>query len=140
MFDMNDADPVEMSKCHINCTEEEYSEYLAEATEGYDDHEERMMKMEKLKIAEEKGLRDVHVYQICECDAVAAYSLEEAKSFYTELTGVKEAELYSDDEVEIIPPEYMVRNSEDNDKLISIQEILDDHWEGEPFIVCSTEW
>ncbi|WP_438498048.1 hypothetical protein [Paenibacillus sp. IHBB 3054] len=96
--------------------------------------------MEELKVAEEKGLQDVYVYQICECDAVAAYSVEEAKSFYTELTGVKDDELYADDDVEIISPESKVRNSEEDDELISIQEILEKHWEGEPFIVCSTEW
>lgn len=96
--------------------------------------------MEELKVFEEKGLQDVYVYQICECDAVAAYSLKEAKSYYRELTGLEEYELYTDDEVEIISPESKVRNSEEDDELISIQELLEKYWEGKPFIVCSTEW
>lgn len=34
--------------------------------------------MNELTVVEEKGLKDVNVFQVCECDAVVGYSLDEA--------------------------------------------------------------
>lgn len=95
--------------------------------------------MEELKVAEEKGLQDVHVFQICECDAVAAYSLEEAINWYKEITSLSDSDLYEHEDIEIISLDYKVRNSEEDDELISVREIIENHWNGEPFIVCSTD-
>lgn len=99
-----------------------------------------MLKIGELEIAEEKGLEDVHVFQICECDAVAAYTLEEAMEWYKKETGVSDEELYSYDEIEIISPDCKVCNAENKDEMISVQEIINIHWNGEPFIALSTEW
>lgn len=96
--------------------------------------------MEELKVAEEKGLQDVHVFEICECDAVAAYSLEEAINWYKETTGLTDSDLYEYDDIDRISLDYEVRNSEEDDKLISVREILEKNWNGEPFIVYSSEW
>lgn len=98
------------------------------------------MKMEELKVAEKKGLQDVHVFEICECDAVAAYSLEEAISWYKETTGLTDSDLYEHDDIQKVSLDYKVRNSEEDDGLISVREILETHWNGEPFIVYSSEW
>lgn len=96
------------------------------------------MKMEELKVAEEKGLQDVHVFEICEYDAVAAYSLEEAIAWYKETTGLTDSDLYKYDDIEEVSLDYKIRNSEEDDELISVREILDIHWNGEPFIVYSS--
>lgn len=84
--------------------------------------------------------KKVYVYQICECDAVAAYSEEEAREWYKQQTGLEDKELYTSDEVEVLPPEYKVYKAETKDEMITIQEIIDSEWKGEPFIACSTEW
>lgn len=94
--------------------------------------------MEKLEVIEEKGLQDVHVFQICECDAVAAFSQEEARDWYKELTGLTDDDLYSYDEVEIVSNDYKVRKSEDDPELISVQEIIETYWDGNPFIAITT--
>ncbi|MGG6311581.1 hypothetical protein [Paenibacillus macerans] len=96
--------------------------------------------MEELKIAEVKGIRDVRVFQICECDAVAAYSLEEALAWYKENTGLAEDELYSVDEMEVVPMDREVYDCESGEKLVSVQELIKRYWNGTPFIALSTEW
>jgi L-alanine-DL-glutamate epimerase-like enolase superfamily enzyme len=95
--------------------------------------------MNELTFAEEKGLKDVYVFQVCECDAVAGYSLDEAIEWYKNLTGLEDDELYSYEDVETTPFDYTVRKSEDEfDVLISVGEILETYWESKPFIVFST--
>lgn len=92
-----------------------------------------------LEIADEKGLQDVLVFQLCECDAVAAYSLDEAKSWYKAETGLTDEDLYSDEEVKIVSPDLVVRKDADSSDFITVREIVDAYWEGEPFIAISTE-
>lgn len=94
--------------------------------------------MKNLEIIEEKGLQDVQVFQVCESDAVAAYSLDEAKAWYKELTGLSDDELHSDDDVEILSPDYKVRIGEELPGLISVKEIVETHWAGKPFIAVTT--
>ena len=84
---------------------------------------------------------EVNVYRLCECDSVAAHTLEEARNWYKETTGLSDDELYTDEEVEVLPPSYMVHNDEKGGPdMISIGEIVQEYWKGEPFIACSTEW
>lgn len=93
----------------------------------------------ELEIAEEKGLQDVKVFWLCECDAVAAYSLDEARTYYKNLTGLSDEELYTDEEVEIEKMDANIRETEDEDsKMITVQEIVNRYWEGEPFIAITT--
>lgn len=94
--------------------------------------------MKTLEVIEEKGLKDVHVFQLCEGDAVAAYSQEEASDWYKELTGLSDDDLYGYDEVEIVPPSYEVWEDEERTVMITVKEIVDTYWKGEPFIVFST--
>jgi hypothetical protein len=91
----------------------------------------------ELKVVEEKGLQDVQVFRICECDAVAAYSIEEAKNYYKELTGGDESSLYFDEDVEIIPLETKIWNDEEMTNKKTLQEILEECWEGKPQIAIS---
>jgi hypothetical protein len=94
--------------------------------------------MNDLKIVEEKGLKDVNVFQVCESDAVAAYTLDEALDFYKGLTGLEDDELYDYDSIEIVDLSEKVRNGEDSDELITVKEIIEMYWEGKPFIALST--
>lgn len=96
--------------------------------------------MEKLTVIEEKGLQDVHVFQLCECDAVAAYSLDEAITWYKEQTGVEDDELYDYEDIVTISLDYKVRNSEDDSELITVKEIINTNWNGSPFVALTTEW
>ncbi|MBE0342554.1 hypothetical protein E4V51_17490 [Paenibacillus sp. 28ISP30-2] len=94
--------------------------------------------MSELQIAETKGLADVRVYQICECDAVAAYSLEGAKEWYKSLTGLEDSDLYPDDEVEIVGMDYHVYADEGKDAMITVQEIVNNRWQGEPLLAFTS--
>ena len=90
-----------------------------------------------LVVAEEKGLQDVKVFQLCECDAVAAYTLEEAKLWYTKTTGITDDEMYDDEEIEVVSLDSKVRKDEDTADLISVREIVETYWNGEPFIAVT---
>lgn len=94
--------------------------------------------METLKIAEVKGLEDVQVFRLCECDAVAAYSLDEAIAWYKELTGLTDWELYAEEDMEVVSPDLMIKKSEDDTSLISVKEIVEKYWDGTPFIAITT--
>ena len=94
--------------------------------------------MNQLKVAEEKGLKDVLVFQLTDSDSVAAYSLEEAKSWYKEKYSIDEDDLLSDDDVEIVSMDKKVRKGEDDEGLISVKEIVNTYWDDEPFIVTTS--
>ncbi len=94
--------------------------------------------MKNLEVIEEKGLQDVRVFQICESDAVAAYSQDEARGWYKKLTGLSDDDLYSYENVEIVSPDYKVRKGEDEPGLITVGEIVKTYWNGEPFIAITT--
>ncbi len=94
--------------------------------------------MEELQAVKEERLRDVFVFQICEYDAVAGHTLEEAKCWYKELTGLGDDELYSDEEIEIVSFDYEVWNDEERTEIITVREIVDIYWSGEPFIAITT--
>lgn len=80
----------------------------------------------------------VYVFQLCECDAVAAYTLEAALSWYKNLTDLTEEELYEYDSIELLEHDYKVNRAEGDVGLITVLEILEKHWKGEPFIAVTT--
>lgn len=80
----------------------------------------------------------VYVYRLCDCDAVAAHSLEDAIEWYKNLTGLTDDELYDYEDMELIEHSHKVNASEDEEGLISVREILEKHWKGEPFIAVTT--
>ena len=94
--------------------------------------------MNELKIAEVKGLRDIKVFQVNECDTVAAYSLSEAKEAYKRITGMDDEEAFYDFEAEERSLDERIWDDEDRKSKSSMREIINQHWNGEPFIVCST--
>jgi hypothetical protein len=90
-----------------------------------------------LEIAEEKGLQDVKVFRVCECDAVAAYSQEEAISWYKELTGLSDDELYDYEEVEVMSLDGEHWDDEERTRKRTLKSVVEEYWNGEPFIALS---
>lgn len=78
--------------------------------------------------------KDVRVFEMDEMDAVAARSEEEAVKYYTELTGVEI------NEVSEIPRDYMVWEDESMKRKCSVDSILTELWDDEPFIVFTQEY
>ncbi|TCZ76159.1 hypothetical protein E0485_15080 [Paenibacillus albiflavus] len=80
-------------------------------------------------------MENVKVYRLNECDAVAAESLEQAKKWYLETTGEE-----SDEQCEQVSFDAMIWEDEFMQRKIPVREILENHWNGTPFIVFSTEF
>lgn len=78
----------------------------------------------------------VQVYRLNEYDAVAAKSEDEAKEFYLKITGLDENEAFED--ISIVPMDYMVWTDETRTRKISIKDLIENEWKGEPFIAFST--
>lgn len=99
-----------------------------------------MIEMQELQIAEEKDLQDVRVYQICECDAVAAYTLDEAIEWYKMETGLSDCDLYPYDYIEEVSLSTYVYDDTRNAEIITLQEIVNRYWEGKPFRAITTDY
>lgn len=84
-------------------------------------------------------MAEVQVFQMNECDAVAAKSEEQAKEFYLKVTGLPEDEAFSE-EVTVIPMDKKVWNDETMESKITLDSIVGEMWKGEPFIATTTEW
>ena len=80
----------------------------------------------------------VYVFRLCDCDAVAARSLEEAIEWYKNLTGLTDDELYDYEDMELVEHCHKVKAIEGGEALISVREILEKYWKGEPFIAVTT--
>jgi hypothetical protein len=87
-----------------------------------------------------EGLDRVKVFELCDYASVAAFSQEEARSWYIESTGVEDTDLRSREEVTEVPFDLMVWDNEEMTEKIAVGEIVKQEWKGEPFIVCSKEW
>lgn len=85
----------------------------------------------------EKQLQGVYVFQICEGDAVAARTQDDARKFYKELTGFTDEELYNYEDVEMVSLEHKVQRGEGTEELITVREIIKEYWKGRPFIAFS---
>lgn len=82
----------------------------------------------------------VWIYQVCEYDAVAAGSKEEALRWYKHLTGLDDEELYAPEDIEIVSPDYKAHKGEDDFTLITVREIVKQNWNGEPFIALTSNY
>ena len=96
-----------------------------------------MEKINDLKIAKELGLKDVKAFRLNEDDAIAAYSMEEAKAWYMELTGLNDEEAFYDFEPEELNLDEMIWEDESMKNKLSIQQAIERYWDNEPFIVVS---
>ncbi|MFS0904157.1 hypothetical protein AB3N02_13970 [Priestia aryabhattai] len=85
-------------------------------------------------IQEELKVKGVKIFELDELDAVAAQTEKEAISFYTELTGVEVTEAKE------IPRDYEVYEDESMEKKRSVGSLVDEDWDGEPFIVYTTNY
>lgn len=93
--------------------------------------------MESLEIAEVHGLQDVRVWRLCESNAVAAYTVDEAIDWYKECTGLTDEELYAYEDIEEVPSETRVMIEEGLEGTESVREIVERNWEDTPFIVIN---
>ena len=82
-------------------------------------------------------LLNVKVFQLNECDAVAAFSLEEAKGWYMKETGLNAKEAFYDYEAEEVPLNTMIWEDEVKTNEIPVSQILEEWWSGKPFIAIS---
>jgi hypothetical protein len=85
-------------------------------------------------------IKDVKVFEICDSDAVAARTLEEAIAWYTDHTGIGLEELHEEKDIREIERSYMVWDDETRSRKISVEQILEDYWQDEPFIVYSDNY
>lgn len=84
----------------------------------------------------ELGLRDVKVFRVNETDAVAAYTLVDAVSWYKKNVT---SDVYEYEDIEELPLDTQVWKSEDSEERQTVREILDSLWDGEPFIAVCTK-
>ncbi|WP_258831482.1 hypothetical protein [Peribacillus frigoritolerans] len=94
--------------------------------------------MNELKIAQELGLDDVKAFQLNDDDTVAAFTLEEAKVHYKRITGLDDEDAFREPTERSL--DAMIWEDEHMKNKISIREAIKMYWEGEPFIVASSEW
>jgi hypothetical protein len=112
----------------------DYTKRFKEAIAFVEEIEQDFKKNDKCSF---EGLKDVLVFQVCECDSVAAYSCEEAVAWYKEETGLDGDELYEWDEIKIVPFDKKFWKDEERRELITVKEIVNNEWDGKPFIVTS---
>lgn len=86
-----------------------------------------------------KELLNVKVFQLNECDAVAAFSLEDAKEWYMRETGLDAKEAFYDYEAEEISLDKLIWEDETMKNKISVAQVIEDFWQGVPFIAISSE-
>lgn len=85
-------------------------------------------------------IKDVKVFEICDSDAVAARTVEEAIAWYTDHTGIGLEELHEEKDIREVERDYMVWDDETRNRKISVEQILLDYWQDEPFIVYSDNY
>jgi len=80
----------------------------------------------------------VQVFQLNDCEAIAAESLEQAIKFYfTEIT------VYDEDKIDnphVVPMDYMIFDDEARTTQISISDLIESQWKGNPFYAFATEY
>jgi hypothetical protein len=84
-------------------------------------------------------LLKVKVFQLNECDAVAAFFLEEAKEWYMKETGLDAKEAFYDYKAEEVPLDQLIWEDETMKNKISIHQVVEEYWNGQPFIAVSSE-
>lgn len=87
-----------------------------------------------------EGLINMKAFQINESDTVAAYTLEEAKQYYRKITGLSDDDAFYDYEARECSLDELIWDDEERTKQKTLREAIDQYWEGEPFIVCTTEF
>lgn len=79
----------------------------------------------------------VQVYQLNDCDGIAAESLEQAIEFYfSEITDYEEDLI---DNPRVLSMDYKIFDDETRTTQISIRELIESDWKGKPFYAFSTE-
>ena len=85
-------------------------------------------------------MENVKVFRLNECDGVAAKTLEQAKEYYMEATGLNEEDAFYDYEATEFPLTHEIWEDESETKKQTLQEVVDEFWKGEPFIAFSADY
>lgn len=86
----------------------------------------------------EKSIEGVKVWRVCEIEAVAANSFNDAREWYKKVTGLSDDDLYTEEDASEIPFEYEIRESEDNSEMTTVGKVVKQNWKGEPFVAVTT--
>ena len=90
--------------------------------------------------SEEKlNIDNVKVFRLNECDAVAAETVEQAKEWYLEKTGLSEEDAFYGEEPVEVPLSYEIWEDENRLKKQALKDVITESWKGEPFIAFTTE-
>lgn len=83
-------------------------------------------------------MENVKVFQLNEFDSVAAFSLEEAKEWYRNETGLSSEEAFYDYIPHERGMEEKVYTDETCTDMQSLESVVKECWRGEPFIATSS--
>lgn len=86
------------------------------------------------------NIDNVKVFQLNECDAVAAETVKEAQKWYMEITGLSEQEAFYGEEPKEVSLTHEIWQDETRKKKEVLKDVLEELWEGKPFIIFSTEY
>lgn len=81
----------------------------------------------------------VKVYQLNEYDGVSAESLEQARAWYLEITGLSEYDAFDDFEPTELPLSYEIYEDETRARKQPLSEVIEESWKGEPFLAFSSD-
>lgn len=93
----------------------------------------------RAEVIKNAGMVNVYIFQVSECDAVVAHTLEDAKRWYKENYGLTDDDLYPDEDVKIIDANGRVYVDKKRQETATLKEIIESEWRGEPFVIFSTE-
>lgn len=85
-------------------------------------------------------LENVKVYQLNENDGVAAESLEQAKEYYSKMTGLSDEDAFYDYTAQEIPLDQEMWKDESMTEKETLSDVVKEHWKGKPFIAFSSEY
>lgn len=86
----------------------------------------------------ELGGKTVRVFQVCESEAVAAETLEEAYEFYKDTTGLDEDDLYPIEQIETVNLNTEIYKEEGSKEKMKVRDMLIEEWKGLPFIAITS--
>ena len=82
--------------------------------------------------------KEIRVYQVCSEESVAAETDEDALEWYKNEFGFDDDELYDLEFVEKVNLDEVVLEGEGTEKTITVREIVEEYWKGEPFVALTT--
>ena len=108
---------------------------LAEASTERGAREKATQYLERVKVSED--LPNVKAYMVSEYDAVAARSFQEAVQWYKDKIVDDPESIYTEEESHVLDLDEKYWNDEGETHKQTVREMIDEGWEGKPFIVVT---